>query len=130
MKTAIELITEERSRQISQGWLAEHDDTHDEGELARAAAEYAIRSTGLTMSYTAWPWGEFPKRDTPLNDLVKAGALIVAEIERRQRASDISADWLRPEGEESQPQQAIESNPTYKQITDAFNAGFKAGSEG
>jgi hypothetical protein len=38
MKTGMELIADERKRQIDQeGWTAEHDDGHDGRELARAA---------------------------------------------------------------------------------------------
>jgi hypothetical protein len=42
MKTGIELIAEERKRQIEvEGWTAEHDDEHTDGELALAAVCYA-----------------------------------------------------------------------------------------
>ena len=42
MKTSIELIAEERQRQIEEeGWTAEHDDHHPDGELALAACCYA-----------------------------------------------------------------------------------------
>lgn len=43
METGIELITEERMRQISkEGWTFDHDDEHIHGELSAAAACYAI----------------------------------------------------------------------------------------
>ncbi|MCM0757438.1 hypothetical protein M7775_02505, partial [Sporomusa sphaeroides DSM 2875] len=43
--SGIELIAAERQRQISQeGWTPEHDDQHANGELALAAACYAIPS--------------------------------------------------------------------------------------
>ena len=46
MKTAIELITEERARQISdEGWSEEHDHSHTDGALASAAACYALLKT-------------------------------------------------------------------------------------
>jgi hypothetical protein len=42
MKNGIELIADERTRQISEeGWTPEHDDGHDEGELSAAASVYA-----------------------------------------------------------------------------------------
>ncbi len=42
MKTGIELIAQERQRQVSEeGWTAEHDDGHTDQELARAASCYA-----------------------------------------------------------------------------------------
>jgi len=42
MKTGVELIVAERTRQIEkEGWSAEHDDEHGREELAQAAAVYA-----------------------------------------------------------------------------------------
>ena len=41
MKTGIELIAEERHRQIEkEGWTPEHDDQHNAGDLVHAAAAY------------------------------------------------------------------------------------------
>lgn len=74
-------IEDERNRQVTQeGWTAEHDDVHVEGELARAAAAYLMESPGL------WPWAfvDFKPTDR-IRDLTKAGALIAAEIDRLQR---------------------------------------------
>ena len=46
MKTGIELIAEERQRQIDvEGWTKEHDAKHICDELALAAVCYAIPST-------------------------------------------------------------------------------------
>lgn len=94
MKNAIELISEERDRQISQeGWTAEHDDEHNHGELAKAAACYAVYHTDAKVvegDEDAWPWSkEWDKRKDPndIRNLVKAGALIAAEIDRIQRRS-------------------------------------------
>lgn len=43
MKTGIELISEERQRQINvEGWTAEHDSEHVNNELALAAACYIV----------------------------------------------------------------------------------------
>lgn len=102
------LIAQERMRQVSQeGWTAEHDDEHSAGEMARAAACYAlpkdIRENTIwhhqLLEYL-WPW-EFAwwkpaeKKLTPakrIRELVKAGALIAAEIDRLQRAA------AQPEG--------------------------------
>jgi len=100
MKTAIELIDDERKRQINvEDWTAEHDDTHRMAELARAAACYALSGAGVVCPETIttlvkhqrglvviWPWETTDwKPSTNIRDLVKAGALIVAEIERLQR---------------------------------------------
>lgn len=73
----------ERRRQIDvEGWSPMHDDTHDLGELAKAASCYAV---GVAWR---WPWNELSwKPGNRRRDLVKAGALIIAEIERLDRAA-------------------------------------------
>lgn len=84
-----------------EGWTPEHDDAHDAGELASAAACYAINAAstlhpydGLGIQLNAsgapevpwWPWDvSWWKPGEPLRDLVRAGALIAAEIDRLQR---------------------------------------------
>ena len=99
---AIEMIQAERKRQVeTEGWSVGHDDDHRSGELARAAAAYAMNNREREMlsrhresdhSATAferlWPWSFTWWKPTPgdrVRELVKAGALIVAEIERLQR---------------------------------------------
>lgn len=98
----IGLIAAERLRQIEQeGWTPEHDDDHNDGELAWAAASYAIPATrepfyeGEEPEYldedgipTTWPWEPYYWKPTPddrVRELVKAGALIAAEIDRLTR---------------------------------------------
>lgn len=100
MKTAIELIAEERARQISvEGWTPEHDDKHMAGEIAMAAVCYAmvpyVRDSappaGKTPVYRYWPWNRHwwkPCPDDRVRELVKAGALLAAEIDRIQRAAN------------------------------------------
>ena len=97
---AIELIKAERERQVSaEGWTAEHDDQHSEHELARAAVCYTMPpfARNLTASTNEtgdrvplrWPWNCEWWKPSPQNrvrELVKAGALIAAEIDRLQRA--------------------------------------------
>lgn len=94
-KTGIELISEERKRQIEkEGWSAEHDSSHYEGELAIAASIYAapdnIRDYGDDHEYEVpyfWPWDKEwwkPSPEDRIRELVKAGALIAAEIDRLQ----------------------------------------------
>lgn len=98
--TGADLIVAERLRQISQeGWTPEHDDKHSSGELADAADSYL--SAGRTIARwgsdeltlesmtppLSWPWdfdGWKPSPD-PIRNLVKAGALIAAEIDRLRR---------------------------------------------
>ena len=99
--SAIEDIAAERQRQIrSEGWSPDHDDEHDGGELAAAAACYAGHAANTTAENVAtaglppgeWPWDlNSWKPSTARRDLVKAGALIVAEIERLDRAAHTEA---------------------------------------
>lgn len=97
MKTGIELITEERQRQISQeGWTPEHDDDHDRCELTAAAHCYMEEAAQQTLDGHAqgdfpedWPWHEsWWKPSDAVRNLTKAGALIAAEIDRLQRLND------------------------------------------
>ena len=92
--SGIALIAAERQRQIdAEGWTAEHDDGHEAWPgLAQAAACYANEAwMPLTESHRkpprGWPWEPQWWKPTgdPIRDLVKAGALIAAEIDRRQR---------------------------------------------
>lgn len=84
----------ERRRQIeAEGWTAEHDDAHEHGEMARAAASYALIAGSRDRSLwrgdipNFWPWeARWWKPTTRRRDLVKAAALILAEIERLDRA--------------------------------------------
>ena len=98
---AVTSVVAERQRQINvEGWTAEHDDEHDSGELAGAAACYARHANSRgwvfagnridaycnepvpdawTLDPAAW------KPRSPRNDLVRAAALILAEIERMDR---------------------------------------------
>ena len=113
MKNGVQLIAEERERQISQeGWTPEHDDFHAHGEIACAAACYANHAS--VTSYLNgqaghversaeppryWPWEDEwwkPSNDNPVRDLVKAGALIAAEIDRLQRHESNSELNERP----------------------------------
>ena len=91
MKTGSELIAEERQRQIEkEGWTLEHDDGHSTGDLIRAAicySETALYPRGAAQAVpTRWPWEDSGwKPYTDIRDLARAGALIAAEIDRRQR---------------------------------------------
>lgn len=77
-------IVAERRRQVEvEGWTPEHDDAHSHGELAQAAACYALGS----RTASRWPWdAEWWKPTNRRRELVKAAALIIAEIERLDRA--------------------------------------------
>lgn len=112
---AVKMIADERQRQVSkEGWTPEHDNEHTEGDLALAAACYAapipirgeVTSTvqcgcrEASCEHTfgiiekkewkdPWPWDKkWDKREKHdrIRQLVIAGALIVAEIDRLNRA--------------------------------------------
>ena len=97
-KTGAQLIALERDRQIKiEGWTAEHDDKHTDHELAKAAESYLVTVTspdeegdenGKSRPACDWPWDKnwWKPSNDPIRNLVKAGALIAAEIDRLQRA--------------------------------------------
>lgn len=106
LSTAIRDVIAERNRQINQeGFTSDHDDEHLEGALSLAAACYACTAASwLEMESTSnlpltkyselatigyrWPWQKrWWKPANPRRDLVKAAALILAEIERIDRKS-------------------------------------------
>ncbi|UVJ42538.1 hypothetical protein NVV94_18160 [Pseudomonas sp. LS1212] len=85
-------VLAERRRQIrDKGWTADHDDGHADGKLAAAAASYALRAAGARHGDVSdfWPWRcSQLKQSDPRRMLVKAGALILAEIERLDRSKE------------------------------------------
>lgn len=89
---AVRDVLAERARQVSaEGWTPEHDDTNSDSEMAQASACYALNAAGWKTEALrgCWPikWmAAWFKPTTPRRDLVKAGALILAEIERLDRA--------------------------------------------
>lgn len=103
----VSLIAQERQRQIEvENWTPEHDDEHQYGELSKAAAVYTLLGTDAHTAIdgeperSAWPWaGSWFKPTTRLRDLVKAGALIAAEIDRIQRLEAIETA-IAEEGKE------------------------------
>jgi hypothetical protein len=95
--SGVQLIAAERERQVTvENWTPEHDDTHDTGGLTCAAMAYADaarkRMLGASDEHTLriwnyWRWNKDwwkPSLD-PVRNLVKAGALIAAEIDRLHR---------------------------------------------
>ncbi|MBG4399177.1 hypothetical protein I4940_00005 [Pseudomonas aeruginosa] len=84
-------VQAERRRQITaEGWTPEHDDEHDNGEMALAAASYAAYAHTEPSGDLpfCWPWDkDWWKPSTARRDLVKACALALAEIERLDRAT-------------------------------------------
>lgn len=90
-------VISERRRQVAQErWTAEGDDEHRLGELACAAAAYAGYSAGridgcgrlMSDALRFWPFAfHWWKPKDQRRDLVRAAALIIAEIERIDRAA-------------------------------------------
>lgn len=88
MKSGIELIKQERERQISkEGWNVQHDDFHTNGELAKAGACYACPRELSNIRPALWPFEieNYKPEEDRIRELEKAGALIAAEIDRLQR---------------------------------------------
>ena len=108
IKKGTDLIAEERQRQINaEGFGVDHDDCHLNGELTEAALcyghvasaevrgscaeEWTFEMVKSAQMYggmlCAWPWEkkDWKPSGDPIKNLVKAGALIAAEIDRIQR---------------------------------------------
>jgi hypothetical protein len=107
-KAAADVLAE-RQRQLDvEGWSIAHDDDHDRGELSRAGAAFAffgslpedarksLRAAPLespegrvSILGLLWPkdwlWLHFKPKGRR-RDLVRGAALIIAEIERLDRA--------------------------------------------
>ena len=80
MKTGIELIAEERQRQIDvDGYSAQHDYQHKASEFAYAIIAYAEAAKADMGRH--FPLGEF-KTTADIRDLIKVGALAAALIDR------------------------------------------------
>jgi hypothetical protein len=100
-----DLIAAERRRQVeAEGWTPEHDDEHDDSALLNAARSYELCAAFQLLQHDPehaesvlvrramdvppiWPWHPswWKPSDDPVRNLVKAGALIAAEIDRIQR---------------------------------------------
>ena len=85
-------IRTERYRQIGvEARTPAGDDTYIENQIPRAAASYALTDIldGGWIRSNLWPWAlEWWKPKDRRRDLVRAAALIVAEIERLDRVTD------------------------------------------
>jgi hypothetical protein len=104
--TVIDEIAAERRRQIEvEGWTPERDDGHTDGMLATAGAIYAryasddglhafaveMREAGEDPDDWLWAEGWF-KPKSRRRDLIRAAALLVAEVERLDRADKLKAE--------------------------------------
>ncbi|HFD3344553.1 ead/Ea22-like family protein [Klebsiella pneumoniae] len=95
---AADVLAERKRQVMTEGWTPEHDDQHVNFEMAIAGGLYAISAVDShhklrNSAPSAWPWDrKWWKPDGPRRDLVKAGALILAEIERLDRAAGIKVE--------------------------------------
>ncbi len=100
----LDVLNERRRQVLEEGFTPDHDDAHDNGELARAAACYAMGAAWLEMHRMGdgqgnivdvpvrWPWSPaWWKPKSRREDLVRAAALLIAEAERLDRAEADSA---------------------------------------
>lgn len=82
-------VLAERRRQVeSEGMTNEDDDRYHAAELPRAAASYILNGANGEAPYI-WPWAKswWKPRDARAN-YVRAAALLLAEIERIDRAQE------------------------------------------
>jgi hypothetical protein len=105
-QAAQDVIAERERQKHSEGWTEAHDDEHASGEMAKAAACYAYiaglhpdarvmvddaplyAGQNMVVTKRLWPWAwSWWKPKDRRRDLVRAGALILAEIERLDRAA-------------------------------------------
>jgi hypothetical protein len=91
---AVHDLLAERARQLTHGWTPGNDDMmHTKGEMATAAGLYALYAhdpVNASKEYAPphWPWHPtWWKPTTPRRNLEKAGGLILAEMERLDRAA-------------------------------------------
>lgn len=88
--SVIDEIAAERVRQVfSEGYDESHDDEHLGGDLLAAAEAYIVHVDGdEDLAEEIWPWepNSFKPKTTREN-LIRAAALIVAEIERMDRVA-------------------------------------------
>lgn len=97
VSAALADIIAERQRQITgEGFTPEQDDKYDREELVSAAISYirlatiwkdkdpdSYRKSSAPMS---WPWSpEWWKPTNPRRDMIKGIALLIAELDRRDR---------------------------------------------
>lgn len=86
-------VIRERKRQIEvEGWSSDHDGAYHRGVLSQAASCYAFyayhENDFRSHPPSEWPWeAQWWKPKTPRQDLVRAAALIIAEIDLLDRTS-------------------------------------------
>lgn len=90
-QAATDVLLERDRQKTVEGWTLAHDDAHKSGTMAVAAACYALYADSYPNDGQPpfeWPWAdEWWKPKDYRRDLVRAAALLIAEIERVDRAS-------------------------------------------
>ena len=106
-RVVAEVLAERHRQMHDEAWTPMHDDKHTDGEIARAAACYALNAACADVARNVgameaergddpslyfvrryWPWeNAWWKPKDRRRDLIRAAALIVAEIERLDRAA-------------------------------------------
>ncbi|HGA6477181.1 TPA: ead/Ea22-like family protein [Salmonella enterica subsp. enterica serovar Saintpaul] len=87
----LDVIAERQRQQSVEGWTPEHDDQYGKSQLLWASSCYLLNTIQpFNRIPMDWPWdSSWWKPTNSRRDLVKAGALILAEIERIDRAAGI-----------------------------------------
>jgi hypothetical protein len=83
-----EIDIERLRHQLVEGYSLAHDDEHDRGELVNAAVAYALaEQPDHAGAEEFWPFDDGFKPKDHRRNLIRAAALLVAEIERLDRAA-------------------------------------------
>lgn len=94
MRAASDVFSERLRQVVDEDLAPERDDTYVNRELVGAAICYALPASSLPLHRVVFSWPLAPgtfKPTSPRACLVKAAALILAEIERLDRAEEASA---------------------------------------
>lgn len=98
-QAALDVLAERRRQVEAEGWTPEHDDKYPGGQLACAAIAYLMVGVNPNGARLWWPWdAKFwkPSPDTRRN-LIKAGALLLADIEWLDRQRSKLAELAKQE---------------------------------
>lgn len=118
-RATLDVLAERRRQVTVEGWTPEYDDQHNDSELAEAAVAYASHAASRGWSFADspdeyhndrpfppekevfgygdvtwpkhWSWDWWKPKD-PRRDLVRAAALLIAEIERLDRCSQKASE--------------------------------------
>lgn len=113
MSKGIELISEERKRQVNvEGYDAKHDFNEPLDKIVAAAISYAMFDINSqeAEAWWAWDWEHWKPKDRKRN-LVRAGALIAAALDKIQAQEDFE-EWLAKHKKNKYPSQKCVNNKT------------------